>query len=490
MSRPHTSLIFSDIHWTTAEPEDPRRPLWKRYKRADLFPDDDVAAMMEAAAKEADGPLEIILNGDVFDFDAVTELPDPKEGMTLSWLERRRGMAPEEVKSAWKLSRILDDHPVLVDSLQARLRAGDRLVFIVGNHDMELHWPACEEVLRHRLGAGPDDDLRICPWFYLSEGDTHIEHGNQYDGYCLCGDPLAPLIRVPTTGVARVRLPFGNWASRMMLNGMGFFNPHADVAWNLSFFGYVVFFWKHVAASQPLLLFTWLWSAGATFLASLRDGLLPAERDVLTMEARVEQVAQLSQATPQMVRGLAHLRVHPLVFNPWMVLRELWLDRALLLLLVIGGSFQILATANLLIGVGWWWFFPLLVLLLGPFLFYARSVDSEIHQLDRNLRDKVPVIARLTGVRRVVFGHTHRERHVHLDGVEVLNPGTWSPAFEDVACTRPAGRKAVVRLIPQLDGTRRARLDAWTDTGFEPIPPETLDPLPLLPRPGGRLLPR
>lgn len=482
MSTSRTTVVFSDIHWTTAEVEDPRRPLWKRYKRADLFPDHAISDMLSVAADDAEGPIEIVLNGDIFDFDAVDELPPPDVGMEITWWERLRGLAPEEHKSAWKLGRILDDHPVAVQTLRRHLAAGDRVVFVIGNHDIELHWPACQTLLRDRLCSDEGGDLRICAWFYLSEGDTLIEHGNQYDGYCLCTDPLAPLIRLPTTGVARVRLPFGNWASRMMLNGMGLFNPHADSAWRLSFVGYVVFFYQHVARTQPLLLFTWLWSAVGTFTASLRDGLLPAERDVLQLEARVQDVATAANAEPHMVRALHALRVHPSVFRPWMVLRELWLDRALLLLLVVGGSVQLLATANLLVGASPWWGLAILLLLLGPFLFYARTVRSEIHQLERNLRHKVPLAARVTGVRRIVFGHTHRERHVRIDGIEVLNPGTWSPAFEDVACTRPAGRQAVVRIVP--DGpTRVARLDEWRTGRLVCLPETSLEPLGLMPLP-------
>lgn len=480
MSNTRTTVIFSDIHWTTAEAEDPRRPLWKRYKRADLFPDEDLEAMLHACAQDADGPLEIVLNGDIFDFDAVTELPPPDEGMEVSWWERLRGMAPEEHKSAWKLERILDDHPVAVRMLRERLAAGDRLVFVIGNHDIELHWPACQALLRERLCVGPDADLRVCSWFYLSEGDTLIEHGNQYDGYCLCTDPLAPLVRLPTTGVARVRLPFGNWASRMMLNGMGLFNPHADAAWNLSFAGYVVFFYRHVARTQPLLLFTWLWSAVATFTASLRDGLLPAERDVLRLEAHVDEVARTARTEPRVVRALHALRAHPSVFRPWMVLKELWLDRALLLMLVLAGSVQILATANLLLGVSARWGLAILLLLLGPFLFYARSVRSEIHQLERNLRHKVPLAAKVAGVRRIVFGHTHRERHVRIDGIEVLNPGTWSPAFEDVACTRRVGRRAVVRIVPDGPQGRIGRLDEWRTGRLICLPEEEVTSLGLL----------
>jgi UDP-2,3-diacylglucosamine pyrophosphatase LpxH len=474
---PHT-LVFSDLHLTTAERPDPARPLWKRWQQRDLFVDDAIAAMLRQAREEArGGPLEVVLDGDVFDFDAVTGLPAQEDygvggPFPIGWLERERGLHPSEPKSAWKMARILDDHPVFVEALRQLLTAGHRVVFVIGNHDIELHWPAVQAVLRARLQPDGRGDLRICAFFYVSHGDTLIEHGNQYDAYCLCLDPISPLVRVPPLAETRVRLPFGNYASRYMINGMGMFNPHAGQSFILSFWGYVLFFWQHVARVQPLLPITWFWTACVTFVASLRDGLLPAERDVLSLEERVDAIAREANSTPRVVRALDALKVHTAIFRPWMVARELWLDRVLLFLLVVFGSFELLATAKVFVGIPttWGWL-GLMFLMFPPFLLYARGVSSDVNQTEAELVRRLPLIARLTGCRRVVIGHTHAERHVVIEGVELLNAGTWSPAFRDVACTEPYGRKCVVRLRPRSDGTRVASLEAWDGHGFVALEP-------------------
>ena len=61
-----------------------------------------------------------------------------------------------------------------------------------------------------------------------------------------------------------------------------------------------------------------------------------------------------------------------------------------------------------------------------------------------------------------MLGHTHVEGHRDLDGVEVLNPGTWSAAYEDPECRHPTGRQCFV----WIDRERVAHLMAWDDPGW------------------------
>lgn len=132
-----TTLVLSDLHLTTVEPLDPERPMWRRYKQRDLLYDDRLAAMLDDARQQVRGPFEVVFNGDIFDFDAVTDLPEPAMGLHPSYMERIRGLAPTEAKSLFKLSRILADHPVFVAAVQRLTTSGARVVFVVGNHDLE-----------------------------------------------------------------------------------------------------------------------------------------------------------------------------------------------------------------------------------------------------------------------------------------------------------------------------------------------------------------
>lgn len=468
----HT-IVLSDIHLTEAEPLHRHRPLWKRFKRADLFVDGELAHLLRHLQERIDGPAELVLNGDIFDFDAVTG--QPERGLfEVNWLERLRGLNTEQEKSAWKMRRILRDHPVFVRALHEWVAAGHGLVFVIGNHDLELHWPAVQRELVDSLRLSPEQQerVRVCEWFYVSEDDTLITHGNQYDRYCVCQDPVHPVIEVG--GMARIRLPFGDLAGKLMTNGMGLFNPHVEESFIKPLREYLVFFYRYVARTQPFLLWTWFWSAIATLLAVLREGFRPALRDPLTIDSRVDEVARKSRTTPGVARALRAVDVHSAVFNPWMVARELWLDRAFLLLVLGGASFQLYTTLHIFSGLSIWWLVLFFAVVLVPFLFYAQSVESDTTALERSIGERLAIMARIAGVRRVVMGHTHREKHLQAGEVEYINTGTWSPAYHDLECTQPYGRKCFAWLRPGGDG-RTATLHTWTgeealEIACEPAP--------------------
>jgi hypothetical protein len=81
------------------------------------------------------------------------------------------------------------------------------------------------------------------------------------------------------------------------------------------------------------------------------------------------------------------------------------------------------------------------VILLPAFLFYARSVSSELESNQIVAFQHAPEAAQIAKVTRVCQGHVHRARHVMSHGIDYLNTGTWSPAYRDVECLQPYGRK-------------------------------------------------
>src|SRR5690606_13806811 len=153
--------------------------------------------------------IELVLNGDIFDFDSVMAMPE-KPSFTVRWLEKRRGLNSEEQKSSFKMNVILEDHRVWVEAIREFILKGKRVIFVIGNHDVELHWPAVRQAFFNNLDLPTpfEDHVRFCEWFYISNGDTHIEHGNQYDSYSLCSNPINPLIKKGSKSY--IRIPFGN----------------------------------------------------------------------------------------------------------------------------------------------------------------------------------------------------------------------------------------------------------------------------------------
>src|SRR4051812_24075844 len=108
----HTTIVLSDIHLADAEPPHPKNPLWKRFKRPKYFVDRSFKAFLENIHQSNPGPIELVLNGDIFDFDSVMALPDDDSSLHLNLLERIRGLAAEETKSRFKVQVIMKDHAV------------------------------------------------------------------------------------------------------------------------------------------------------------------------------------------------------------------------------------------------------------------------------------------------------------------------------------------------------------------------------------------
>ena len=466
------TAIVSDFHLTDAEDVDPKHPLWKRYKHRDLFIDESFERFLGHIREASEGVVELVLNGDIFDFDPVTALPDDPD-FHISTLEKLRGLRPEKQKSMFKMQRILRDHPVFVRALNGFLSDGHRVIFVIGNHDLELHWAEVQQQIRDALEVSEEVQtrLRFCEWFYISNSDTLVQHGNQFDAYCMCNDPIHPTVgfRSPP----RIRLPFGDIANRLMLNGMGMFNPYVEESFLGGLRAHLIFFYRYVIRVQPLLLFTWLWSAMATLFMSLREGTLPSRKQPETLPARVEDIALRSNSTGGVVIALRATVVHPAIFNPWKVARELWLDRALLLFLGAFASFQIFSILNVFVRLSAWWIAVPFAIFLLPFVFYARSVQSEVRETEINIHKRLPTSARIAGVARVVLGHTHRERHTGIRDIELINTGTWSSAYHDVECTMPYGRKCFAWIHPDPAGTGRiAQLRVWNDPGSEVFRPD------------------
>jgi len=464
LSSDHT-IVVSDIHLADAEPPHPRTPLWKEYKKPKHFIDPSFKSFLEYVRAQVSTPVELVLNGDIFDFDSVMTIP-PDLPLKVSFLERLRGLNSEERKSRIKMRMILDAHPIWMSALREFILAGNKVIFVIGNHDMELHWPQVRQDLLNHLDIPESSrsSVRFCEWFYISNQDTLIEHGNQYDAYCLCSNPIHPLVRKGNKVI--VRLPFGNLAGKFMVNGMGLMNPHATQSFiKSSAWEYLKFYYKYMMRTQPFLLWTWFWSAMVTLLYSVTEGFLPALRDPLTVDARIEDIAARSNAPVLVVLALKEVHVHPAIFNPLKILRELWLDRTLLLGVIVFGSFQFFSFLNVFAQVSIGWFLVPVVALLPLFVFYARNVQSEVDASQKAAYHLAPLSAQIAKVKRIVQGHTHYENHSQVDGVEVLNTGTWSPAYHDVECTQPYGRKCFAWIRPNAEGGARvAELYEWDGT--------------------------
>ncbi len=476
----HT-VIVSDMHLSESSTPDPRRPLWMAYKRREFFIDDDFARFLVHAEAAGGGEsVELILNGDIFDFDSVTQVP---EGDTrVDWLARRRGLGSEEWMSLWKIDVIIREHAAWFAALAGFVERGHRAIFVIGNHDVELYWPSVQRRICEALRVETPPTIEeadpparpapapvvFCNWFYVSGGDTYVSHGHQYDPHCASKNPIDPIVEV--NGRPRVRVPFGDLAARYMLNGMGYFNPHATDNYIMSARSYLRFFFKYMLRTQPLLIWTWFWGAIVTVVMTYTEFLRTAMRDPLLVEEKHRTIARRANTTPEVVRRLDALSVPSSCTNPLAVIRELWLDRGLLLLAVFFAAWLIVLTINIALPVSTLWVFVPLTLLLFPFILYAASVKPSVFAEPLLSERRAELLHRICGAQNVVFGHTHLPVDKQIGPVRYLNGGSWSAAFREPECQTRIGVPTFVWIQPRPDErTRVAGLYEWPLGATEPV---------------------
>lgn len=420
----HTVAI-SDIHLCEQEPGE---GFWMHWRREAYSPDRDIADMLDAIRREVRGDaLELVLNGDVFDFDA----PRFVQGKSLY-----HDFPRDAAHDVPALAAILDHHPVFVAALGRVLADGHTLVVVSGNHDVQLTIPAVRDVLRRRVVAAalaqdPDQDgaalaARVVfrAWFHRTPDGVILEHGNQYDTYCSYRYPMAPWGKQPEV----VQPTLGSLAFRFMIARMGYFNPHVDETFLLTPWGYVVHWARYWLFTRRSILATWAAGAARTLvkLVRSRDPGARARRRACLLAAARETGASLLA-----VARHARLFAPPVEDRPGLIARQLWLDRAALIVVAAAaaGAWIRYAPASLAPAAA-----------IAPALVVAYERSSPRPPLGaswRGVRGAARAIARAHRARAVIFGHTHCPEGTWEDGVFYGNTGSWSAAFADEACTRP-----------------------------------------------------
>lgn len=157
---------------------------------ADDFPHSDWFDGLLATYDRVDEPVDLVLNGDTFDF-----LKTAVEG---AWPRH----VTAEVALA-KLNGIALAHPAFFLALRRFLSVPNRTVaFTVGNHDAELLFPEVQDA----LVALVDAPLRF-PGFAIDIGDAHFEHGSQADDMFFMDETN---VFVEHEGRRILRLPWGS----------------------------------------------------------------------------------------------------------------------------------------------------------------------------------------------------------------------------------------------------------------------------------------
>lgn len=129
------------------------------------------AANSDKLLGQSANDIELIINGDCFDFLAIAPFQMDETTDPATALE--------------KLEKVIAAHPPFFELLHEFIsHQGRSVTFITGNHDIEL----CFEEVRARVAeaidgsSGKGEEVHFCPSrFYRPSPDIYIEHGNQYD---------------------------------------------------------------------------------------------------------------------------------------------------------------------------------------------------------------------------------------------------------------------------------------------------------------------
>jgi UDP-2,3-diacylglucosamine pyrophosphatase LpxH len=136
----------------------------------------------------AEAQVELIINGDIFNF-----LQVDYNGHFLSVLTESICLS--------NLKTILEGHPLFFDALKKFLSIENhQLTYIIGNHDQPMLWPACQQYLNEFLGT----QVKFRSIIYYFDG-VHIEHGNMHEAanridpkkFFLKKDLAEPILNLP-----------------------------------------------------------------------------------------------------------------------------------------------------------------------------------------------------------------------------------------------------------------------------------------------------
>ena len=419
-------LIVSDLHLSDVEDHDDG---WKAHKSSRYTFDASFSELLDRFMREeANGRFVLVLNGDIFDFDLVTAVPDKPE-WPVRFSERRRGLDATAGKSAWKLQRILDHHPVFLDALARFVGLGHDVVYVLGNHDRELHFDEVRRVLEDALaervraqGGEPEGDfIRFEPWFYAVPGEVYVEHGQQYDLYSSFRYLFSPVVR--SKGREMIALPMGNLSNRYLMSRMGFFNPHSS-DYILNVFRYLKHWLTCYAFTRRSLVLNWFWGS-LVVIGKLLANKRRLQRENPRLQEHLREQAERHGLRPGVIEALVRLQAPPITSRFFRIIREFWIDRVLIALVMTGGTVT-LALVSI----------PLWIKLMVPltafpllYLIYEWAVRGEtIFAIEKRLPQVARKIAGLVPVQVVTFGHTHVPRLIPLArDLCFVDTGTWAP---------------------------------------------------------------
>jgi UDP-2,3-diacylglucosamine pyrophosphatase LpxH len=481
---PRDIVVVSDLHLGRGYD-----PASRRFHRLEaFFYDDDFRSFVRWTCDDAARrgvPLALVLNGDVFDLLRI----EPDVVTDGSREEKRFGPLPTPAVAGRMIADVLAGHPTFVEALADVLQAGQELVLVSGNHDLELQWPQVQGEVRRavaaaleRRGAGHAiARLRFEPWFVHEPGRIWIEHGCQYDPENAFRFHLRTrLAGSPAVGhVTQRDMPLGNFFQKYLYNAFGsisFIVPSSRANYR---------YFRFLLANQPRLLVRVARSQGRFLVELLRRMARPwdpaAHRAAqVAHEAELEELAErsglgerLRQIDGFKFRGMDTAHAVSGMVRQGVKLGAGALGAALLVIALLSASSH--AIESLKVGLGLKAVLSLLLYFTFATLAAVALVAAAIRLprdgwSPRPLRQAAERIATLLDVPLVTFGHTHEEVvspiRTRSGTGWYFNTGTWLAVFpHDVLIPRASLQYTFLRVRGH-----DAELLQWSPGRERPMP--------------------
>ena len=250
-------LAVSDFHLTRGR--FPAKGVWAATE--DFFADDEFRRFLEYFASDQ-VPTTLIINGDLIDFLQILVSRDDSADLSAAGIQENEidwvyGLRCTETTATYQIDQAISGHSVLFQSLARFVSSeNNRVIFLKGNHDVQLFWPAVQEKIGRRLeGFVPENERRsihervqFLPWCYYVPGLLYVEHGNQYEYTTSFENFLRPVLPFEYKGVPnQIELDLSSLLVRYLTNRVEPVNPLADNIRPLSRY------WEWVWNTHPLL---------------------------------------------------------------------------------------------------------------------------------------------------------------------------------------------------------------------------------------------
>lgn len=188
-------LVFvSDLHVGAGRLPDGS---WNRID--DFRWQDDFNRFLQMVGQRSKNKADLVLAGDVFELwqsptmTCSSDMAHPGCAVT-DCNDADTEIGCSETQALARLERVLAQHPDFIAALKRFTKKGDnRVIFIPGNHDAALTFPALQAALRKRFGT-PRISIASAGYWLSPDGAVYSDHGHQFDDVNRFPDWPAPFV--------------------------------------------------------------------------------------------------------------------------------------------------------------------------------------------------------------------------------------------------------------------------------------------------------